>query len=638
MTPEEIEKKQAAGFLYVCGVLFHPLANGQPITPAVAHQKFYLNHHDLWQAPGYLGQKGHLKAFISAIMGYKGAYQPFQWHPSAEAMLDDYFSHDWSAFVGHGSSGKSRTVAAIAVAEFLMKPEDTSCLLTTTTLSFGKRKVWADVELCWNNACNYFGGEDKMPGELVSSQCLIRYIDRATGYKAENRGLALIPSNEDESESGIGKMKGFKSPRLRLLLDEGSDISYRIVESAKENLITGAMPGPDGRKDFRVAITLNANNRDDTGGKLCMPKGGWDKVDTVTEKTWVSEEDIHVRRFSAWDSPNVVMALAGECGEWDEPWPGLISLGLLKHQARGGETPNFQRQFLAIWPTTGTTETIYSDDEIRMHGGFSRVQRRAKLIARLWGLDPSYAHGGDGCPLVCEDLVVDGDTGHMATEWVKTIWLDEGLDPKKDKSLQIRDKLAVIAEKEGIDWANFGMDVTGSQLKSFIIEKIPGASAMLAITFNAKATDRPVSKLDRTPAVEKYSNLGVELWMVGKELLLSEQVHNLPKTMVEEMCGRKYGDKNGKDPQGRIQIEETSKFKKRLGRSPDEAQGHFICLQVARERHGLLASAKPAKAPKPVPGKIEEADFSRLQPKKGMRGVSLLKGGMGNLSNYPPVN
>ncbi len=223
----------------------------------------------------------------------------------------------------------------------------------------------------------------------------------------------------------------------------------------------------------------------------------------------------------------------------------------------------------------------------------------------------------------------------MVAQYVETIWLDDGLDPRKSKTLQLRDKFIKIAQQKNILPRNFGCDITGSgrELMTMINEKWPGGTGFEGITFNAKATDHPVSMLERTPAIEKYANLGVELWMVAKELMMSGQIKNLPKSIIEEMCGRRYDIENkGKDPQGRVQIEDTTHYKKRLGRSPDEAQALFVALQVARTRYGLLAAAKAAKKPKAEASVTAPYNWSPLQPgnKKGFRGLAAKYAGLRN--------
>jgi hypothetical protein len=615
------------GYIEVYNCLWPP--NLQ--NPAAIESRMVLGEHGEHKADGFLGQAEHFRRFITIVMGHEQCDQPFIWNPNAKQITDDYFDHQWNSFVGHGSSSKSRTIAAIAVAEFLLKPKDTSCLITSTNIPDGKKRVWADVERCWFDACTYFGGEDVMPGELVSSIAIIRYIDRASGYKAQNRGLALVPSKEDESQAGIGRMKGFKSPRLRMFVDEASDISWKIIEAAESNLETGAMTGPDGRKDFRVAVTLNANEKEDTGGKLCCPlneKGedDWKAVDTAMAVSWKTKRG-HCRRFSAEDSPNVVLAREGKCGEWEEPFPGLISLGLLNAQRdrMGNGSPNFQRQYLAIWPEGGVDPTIYTKDEIEHHGCHQKVTVRRELIERLWGFDPAFTHDGDRAPLVWVDLIRD-DQGRMVAEYGGVMWMDDGMNPQKDPNIQIRDNLVSTLTAKGVNPRNFAMDATGAgrTLAGFIKEKWPGGNGMLEIVFNEKATDRPVSAFSSKTGYDLYSNKMTEMWLVAKELMMSGQIKGLTDNVIKELTGRQYDkEKSGKDERGRVKIEETRIYRKRLGRSPDEASAVLVALQLARERHSLLASIRPKTAPKPgVVTSESPYDWSKLEKNhgKGLRG------------------
>lgn len=642
----DTDKLLEAGYEEEFGVFWPPHLK----SPAARNQYMFMNHGGTHSAPGFLGKAEHMRRFISITMGHDQCDQPFRWNEVAIQMVDDFYSPDWewSMFPGHASSGKSRLLGALLTSEFLMAPKDTSCLITSTNIPDGKKRIWADVERCWFDACTYFGGEDVMPGELVSSIAIIRYVDRATGYKAQNRGLALVPSKEDESQAGVGRMKGFKAPRMRVGIDEASDVSFKIIEAIESNLITGAMVGDDGKKDFRVAVTLNANERNDTGGRLCCPvnergEEDWKAVDTTTQKEWMAKRG-HVRRLSAEDSPNVVRARRGECGEWDEPFPGLVSLGLLNTQRDrlGHDNPNFQRQYLAIWPEGGSEPTIYTEDEIKTHLCHLKVERRRELIARLWGFDPAFTHDGDRAPLVWVDLVRD-DQGHMVAEYCGSpLWMDDGMDPKKDPNIQIRDNLVAALMTRGVPPKDFAMDVTGGGrvVVGFIKEKWPGSNAMLEVTFNEKATDRPVSAFSNKTGYDLYSNKMTEMWLVAKELMMSGQIKGLTPNVIKELSTRQYDkDKNGKDDRGRVKIEENKQYRKRLGRSADETTALLLCLQLARERYGLIANTRSAKAPpkdKTTPNSPYNWAPLEKRSGKGLAGIAARMRGLRNMPGSLP--
>lgn len=635
MTKEELLKR---GWTEKYGVMWPKDMLGTAVEQAMFLGKNGEHSASGFGGPEKEGIKYHFKEFVSLIFAHENAIQPWEWNPNTLEIIDAYFEDEnqWSVIVGHGSSSKSRTVAGIAVADFLMDPENTSCLLTSTTLPDGKRRVWADVVRFWHNASLYFGGEDKLPGILTPSTAMIRFIDRTSGREDEARGIALIPSgNDDDAKQGISKMIGFKAPRLRLFLDEASHISWKVVEAAESNLMTGGQVDKNtGVINFRVMATLNPNLKSDTGGRLSCPVNehgelDWKAVDTHTLKRWKNKRGVTIR-FSGYDSPNVKLAMEGKCAPHDQPWTGLLNLQTLEQQRGSLSWDNFQRQYMAIWPETEVVETIFSADEIRQYGGHHKVQQRAKLLAQIKGFDPSFKHGGDSAPMVHVDLVEDQD-GKMIVEYQDVEKMDDGLDPTKDKTIQLEKKVAARLIEMGVKGKDFGLDITGagSGVDEHIREIWPG-QGRLGVIFNAMASEYPVSALDPTPAKDKYENLGTEIWMVAKELLKAGQIRGLPDIIIQELSARRYGENGGFDKKGRISMEETRKMKKRLGKSPDYATAFLICCQVAREHYGLRAQAAVAKVSKEEKGK-SEFDFSKLEPRKPRPGFKFR-----NLSFSPP--
>jgi hypothetical protein len=640
----DVEKLKAKGWIEKYGLMWPPSKQ----NPAAIEQFMFLGKNGEHKGSGFGGPeregiKYHFKNFITLLFAHSDAIEPWEWNPNTIAIIDAYFEegNQWVCIVGHGSSAKSRTVAGIAVADYLMDPERTSCLLTSTTLPDGKKRVWADVARFWYNAGLYYGGEDKLPGILTGSTATIRYCGPMLGREDEARGIALIPSGQDaDMDQGISKMIGFKAPRLRLFIDEASHISWRVVEAAESNLQTGGQVDENtGVINFRVMATLNPNVKTDTGGKLCCPvrddgELDWKSVDTHNLSTWRNKRGITIR-FNGYESPNVKMALEGKCEPWEQRWTGLLNLKTLEEQKQILSWDNFQRQYMGIWPESEAIETIFTDAEIRHHGGHHKVLRRRRLIAEIKGFDPSFKHDGDGAPMCHCDLVED-DTGLMVLEYQSTEMMDDDLDPTRDKTIQLENKVAQRLTELGVKGRDFGMDTTGagSGVDEHIREKWPG-EGRLGVIFNAEASEHPISALDPTPAKEKYENLGTELWMVAKLLLASGQLKNLPEDIIKELTSRRYGENGGHDKKGRTTMEPTKKMKKRLGRSPDRATALLICAQVARMHYGLRAAAKAAIKPKEEKVSNGGFDFSRLEvkPKTGWANrVSKYS----NLTHSPP--
>jgi len=63
--------------------------------------------------------------------------------------------------------------------------------------------------------------------------------------------------------------------------------------------------------------------------------------------------------------------------------------------------------------------------------------------------------------------------------------------------------------------------------------------------------------------------------------------------LAKEMCIRRY--EMVKSGNLRVKVETKAELKQRMGQSPDIADAAFIALDLARQRHGLVAVDAPSK-------------------------------------------
>ena len=95
---------------------------------------------------------------------------------------------------------------------------------------------------------------------------------------------------------------------------------------------------------------------------------------------------------------------------------------------------------------------------------------------------------------------------------------------------------------------------------------------------------------------ELFVNRVTELWFVGKELVRTKQLFGIDHVLAQEITGRNYDMVKGSTL--RMKLEGKIDFKARYGRSPDLADAAFLCLDVARQRHGLVAVEPPEEGTK----------------------------------------
>ena len=84
-----------------------------------------------------------------------------------------------------------------------------------------------------------------------------------------------------------------------------------------------------------------------------------------------------------------------------------------------------------------------------------------------------------------------------------------------------------------------------------------------------------------------------ELWFVGKEFVRTRQLKGITPELAKEMTSRNYD--TVKSGNLRVRVEPKQELKKRTGYSPDLAVAAFIALELARQRHGLVAVDPPKK-------------------------------------------
>lgn len=624
LSTQEIERYTQQGYKLKYGVLWSTL-EGHPRPDWKIEQDCYLRKNGCDRSSKWLGRAEHLKNYISLVMGHEKCTQPFEWNPNACQIVEDYINNDWNAFVGHASSGKTRTCAAIWVAEFLFDPENTGCIVTTTTVKDGKRRVWADIARCWHDATTFFAmyfgvdhnnfeiAETVMPGQIVPSETLIRYRDPNTGRKDEARGIVLAPSNEKEAENGIGRMKGFKAPRLRILMDEASDMSMKIVEAVESNMVAGC-------DDFKCCAALNANDLFDTGGTLCEPKDGWGSVDVNELDEWDGKR-CHVRRFDAEKSPNVLLAMEGKIADNQKYWKGLVDKATVDDRRANLPPPAYKRQYRAQWPTEGTSDSLYTMDILKRHGALSDANWK-EILHLVGGNDPAWTHDGDRVPLVRLNYGED-EEGRMILEYHSYEYLDTHVPDDQDRKFFIANALRKACEsadrpRMAIQNKHLGIDTTGGgDLYASIVADQWG-NQFHRVNFKASASDKRVSADNPTLASERFANKRSELWAIGLNLLMGGQLRGLQRCpeLLKQLKDATYEEKNKK-----IWVEDKASMKKRLGYSPDLADAFWIAVDVARQKLGLVPSNKPMKIQVENTAQRGEFDFSALQkkPNRGFR-------------------
>ena len=214
-------------------------------------------------------------------------------HPWATEMIKAVIANRYVSIGGAASSGKSHTMAAWGILNWLAAPRDTLVLLTSTTLREARKRIWGSV-------ISLLSVIEGAPLKVRDSIGNVAYINEQ-GNLIERAGLSLIAAERSKTREAVGKFIGIKQKRVILIGDELAELSEAILQAGLSNLSKNPY--------FQLIGMSNPSSRFDAFGVWSEPKHGWDSVDTNIDDRWKTKWGGQYIRFDGERSPNIV---AGE--------------------------------------------------------------------------------------------------------------------------------------------------------------------------------------------------------------------------------------------------------------------------------------------------------------------------------------
>jgi hypothetical protein len=565
MEPERIAELVSQGYRMKYGKMWSP-QGGKPVSDILI--EFQAFRHKI-TGPECPGQFAHFQNIVNAIWNNKASTKKFVWNPWSDRMLRAACEYDYLGVAGSRSSGKSDAFALWGIVNFLAAPNETKVIYTSTSLKDSRGRIWGSVSEYWQAACAILGGEINMPGELVSSQGLIRF--RQGGQQSDKCGLSLVAGEKTKEKEAIGKLIGFKAQRLLLIADELPELSESLIAAAESNL--------SGNPEFSMVGLGNPASMFDPFGVFCEPKTGWASLSDDTDE-WETKRGFCIR-LNGEKSPNIL------AGKTLYPW--MLTEEKLEEARRfmGAKSQLYCRMITATWSATGASDSIYTEADIVAYKANAPAiwQSPPTMVA---GFDPAFSDGGDRSILFISKFGVTHD-GVKTLEFVKSIELDENTNNKKDsRTDQIVTLLIEHCRKEGVHPRNLAIDGTGAGAPFCDVVKSRFSGEFLEVNFGGKASEMPASGVDATPSSEVYQNKISEMWFVGREYIRSGQIRGLFPALSTELCSRSYTTK----ARGKIQIESKTELRKRIGKSPDMSDAALLTLELCRRRLSMSSKAR----------------------------------------------
>jgi hypothetical protein len=480
--------------------------------------------------------------------------------------------------MGCASSGKTHEAAWLRLCEYFIWPECTCVLVTSTTLSALRKRIWAEITMLWQEAVD----NHPVAGNLLDSALAIctdalEPTDWSTRRVRDMRkGIFGVPCVVGNRFVGLAKFVGIKQQRMRLISDEASMMGSGFL-SAFANL--------SNNDDFEAEILGNPNDPLDPLGRAAEPRSGWTDKYLEPEKT------------ACWDTRfmngRCVNLVGTDSPNFDFPQDQPIKYKYLISGQKINDTLSFfakdsvefYSQCRGVMKVGTVARRIFNRYDCERFGAFTdAIWDGESQLTRVAGLDAAW--GGDRAILTAATFgrEVSGKIVLRIDIQIQVPVLVRGESAEN----QLAEYVRAFCEERHIPPEHFAHDATGRGSLGTALARVWSPSCH-PIEFGGIPTRRPVSldlywtdprdgQRKLKAACDHYSKFVTELWFSATYAVEAGQLRNLPQEAFEEGALRMWD----KVRDGKIELETKIKMKERVGRSPDMMDSLVIAVEVAR--------------------------------------------------------
>lgn len=359
-----------------------------------------------------------------------------------------------------------------------------------------------------------------------------------TEWKLDNELVAFGRKPADHDE---GAFQGIHAKRVLVVLDEACGIPEELWIAA-DALTTNT--------ECRILAIGNPDNPSSYFARVCRPDSLW-----------------HTIGISAFDSPNLTgEAIPADLSEL------LISKEWVEEKKVewGEDNPIYTAKILGEFPVDNPWSVVRAGDVYQCSQGLENTWSAEQLLPVELGVD--VGGGGDETvirerrgPLACREWKEHTDKPHLIAPLILQAIRESGATAVKIDSIGVG--FGVVGELE---------NMRSSGLHSADIIKVN------------------VAEKSRWP--EKYANVRAEMWWEIGRLLSEKREWDLSPKRYNRLPGMDNQDatlaqlldpKWELTPKGQILIEKKDEIRKRLGRSPDNADALLMAFYTPPSVSGI---------------------------------------------------
>lgn len=482
--------------------------------------------------------------------------------------------------MGCGSSGKTGMTVRTLYTIWKSAPFHTSVFLSTTTGEASDARAWAVVQEIYREDVH-------REGKLINSaRTLVMEEENPEGEEdAKFRDLrnsikcVLIPTG-NEGRNVVGAISGRKNHIVIWQCDEFPHMDLGVL-AGRANLFTNVAGG--GWAQF-----IGCGNGPKDGDAMFIdaePVNGWTSINKDEHWRWETRSGVCLY-FNGEKSPNMQAPEGVKV-----PFPRLMDRAaravLLKNSWNDENTPEFYTQFYGFPPSINIPDTVLTIPFLKNGGVFNPVEWEGTGRKTLAGLDLGFRQDGDPCCLYFGKIGKDTRGKKVLESEPDSIPLNPNAKSQDEFNKQIA-KLVVDKCRER-DCHDLALDVTGDG--GILLQAIEREAReqgyqlnCLAVSFSGTAEDRVVIPGEKRVARDMYANMVAQLWAGVRVCVGNSVVRGMSEKgrATRQLCQRKFAT----DAKRRFTVESKKEMKKRIKRSPDDADS-FVLLVYLALRHGL---------------------------------------------------
>lgn len=500
-------------------------------------------------------------------------------HRWSDLILKTMCEQEITVLMGCADSGKTYGMSKFVLVDYWCHPDKTFWLVSSTEFRGAEIRVWGWIKQLFNRAKDL---HPNLAGTVVEYLHTIttETIDK-DGERARSlqKGIMVVPCKKGGQNVGISAYVGVKSPRLRHAGDEVSLMGEGFLD---------AYSNWYGKENFKGIMAGNPLDPSDPLCKAGEPIEGWDNFyDTEKTQTWRSKfYDAVVVALDGRDSPNFDFPQDKKAR-----YHYLIGKKKLDAVAKteGKDSWKWFSQCVGKPNKQMVANRVITRRLCEQHLALEDCIWQGRDLTAIYAIDPAYG-GEDRCVGGRVEFGLD-ISGHQLLkiyppEIIPVSMKANAGEPEDQITQHTFHRLRQL----GIPAENSFYDSFGRGTLGFAFAKVFGANCPIPVDAGARPTVRPVrfdlfiEEEDGTKRLkrcnEHYSKFITEMWFSVREVIISEQMRELPKDVMDEGCLRIYKIVAG----NKTEVEPKEDMMERINRSPDLFDWLAVAVEGARQR------------------------------------------------------